>query len=76
MPFRKDDQENSNLQENRDPDREQRLARLRAEEARLREQVERERDVVLQMRAEKELLEQAIRDRFAAKGIPPKIFPM
>ena len=75
MPFRKDDQENSNLQENRDPDREQRLVRLRAEEARLREQVERERDVVLQMRAEKELLEQAIRDRFAAKGIPPKIFP-
>ena len=76
MSLRKDDQENSNLQENRDPDREQRLARLRAEEARLREQVERERDVVLQMRAEKELLEQAIRDRFAAKGIPPKIFPM
>ena len=75
MPFRKDDQENSNLQENRDPDREQRLVRLRAEEARLREQVERERDVVLQMRAEKELLEQTIRDRFAAKGIPPKIFP-
>ena len=75
MPFRKDDQENSNLQENRDPDREQRLVRLRAEEARLREQVERGRDVVLQMRAEKELLEQAIRDRFAAKGIPPKIFP-
>ena len=75
MPFRKDDQENSNLQENCDPDREQRLVRLRAEEARLREQVERERDVVLQMRAEKELLEQAIRDRFAAKGIPPKIFP-
>ena len=66
MSLRKDDQENSNLQENRDPDREQRLARLRAEEARLREQVERERDVVLQMRAEKELLEQAIRDRFAA----------
>ena len=75
MPFRKDDQENSNLQENRDPDREQRLVRLRAEEARLREQVERERDVVLQMRAEKELLEQAIRDRFAAKGISPKISP-
>ena len=75
MPFRKDDQENSNLQENHDPEKEQRLVRLRAEEARLREQVERERDVVLQMRAEKELLEQAIRDRFAAKGIPPKIFP-
>ena len=72
MPFRKDDQENSNLQENRDPDREQRLVRLRAEEARLREQVERERDVVLQMRAEKEELEAYLRAKLAAKGIFPE----
>ena len=71
MPFRKDDQENSNLQENHDPEREQRLVRLRAEEARLREQVERERDVVLQMRAEKEALEEYLRAKLAAKGIFP-----
>ena len=72
MPFRKDDQENSNLQENHDPEREQRLVRLRAEEARLREQVERERDVVLQMRAEKEALEEYLRAKLAAKGIFPE----
>ena len=72
MPFRKNDQENSDLQENRDPDREQRLVRLRAEEARLREQVERERDVVLQMRAEKEELEAYLRAKLAAKGIFPE----
>ena len=72
MPFRKDDQENSNLQENHDPEKEQRLVRLRAEEARLREQVEREQDVVLQMRAEKEALEEYLRAKLAAKGIFPK----
>ena len=71
MPFRKDDQENSNPKENHDPEREQRLVRLRAEEARLREQVERERDVVLQMRAEKEALEEYLRAKLAAKGIFP-----
>ena len=72
MPFRKDGQENSNPKENHDPEREQRLVRLRAEEARLREQVERERDVVLQMRAEKEALEKTLRDKLAAKGIFPE----
>ena len=72
MPFRKDDQENSNLQENHDPEKEQRLVRLRAEEARLREQVEREQDVVLQMRAEKEALEAYLKAKLAAKGIFPE----
>ena len=46
--------------ENADPDRAARIARLREEERRLAEQVRRERQVVERMRAEKQALQQAI----------------
>ena len=46
---------------NEDPDRAERIRKLREEERRLAEQVRREREIVERMRAEKEALEKAIR---------------
>ena len=50
-----------------DPDRAARIARLRYEEARLARQVAAERQIVERMRAGKEALEQAIRQKMASK---------